>query len=43
MGGLFIFGDSGKKKRTAVLWTRSAMKGDDCGVYLQRPGFFISL
>lgn len=22
------------KKRTAALWARSAMKGDDCGVFI---------
>ncbi len=31
MRGSFIFGAQAKK-RTAALWARSAMKGDDCGV-----------
>jgi hypothetical protein len=33
MGGSFIFGAQ-LKKRTAALWARSAMKGDDCGVFI---------
>lgn len=31
--GSFIFGAQAKK-RTAALWARSAMKGDDCGVFI---------
>lgn len=31
--GSFIFGTQAKK-RTAALWARSAMKGDDCGVFI---------
>lgn len=31
--GSFIFGAQ-LKKRTAALWARSAMKGDDCGVFI---------
>lgn len=27
------------KKRTAALWARSAMKGDDCGVYYSGRAF----
>lgn len=33
MGGSFIFGAQ-LKKSTAALWARSAMKGDDCGVFI---------
>lgn len=33
MGGSFIFGAQAKK-RTAAHWARSAMKGDDCGVFI---------
>lgn len=38
MGGSFIFGAQAKK-RTAALWARSAMKGDDCGVYYSGRAF----
>ena len=33
MRGLALSGAQAKK-RTAALWARSAMKGDDCGVFI---------